>query len=857
MIRRKPGTPPLADRILRLILDMEDYKEKSGDLEEVFSVIFRESGRFRAWIWYWIQVLNALPCFLNNRLYGRFILFKNHLKMTLRFFKRHKGYSSINLTGLTIGFACFLLILLWVQNELKFDRFHENKDRIYRILNKNANGTYANSITYALPPHLKENYAEVEMASRVCPWYGSLVKYKDRSFEEFPIYLTDPDFFKMFTFPFVQGTPDTALPDKHSVVLTQKTAQRYFGSENPLGKIIYMTEFDADFKVTGVVADIPDNSHLQFDMVTRVEWMGAERIARWAEWVAPAYVMFHKGVDGEVFNKKIAGIYREKVSDDANFEPFLQPLSKVYLYGTYRSEIIKKVYLFSLIAVFILVMACVNFMNLSTARSTQRAREIGMRKVIGATRRLVIRQFLGEAMWFSFLSVFLSLFIVWTVLPAFNHFTGKSLSLFSGLSVAVLGVLLAAAIFTGFFAGSYPALYLSSFLPADTLKNRIPRSTGGLVFRKVLIVFQFTISVGLILCTLIVSRQMSFVRKMDLGFNRDHVLTLFSNPELLKSMDVFKQEILDCPGVRSMTSAAQRPHSIGQMIPVNWEGNESEDMVSVAYTMVDYDFFKTFDMKILQGRSFSKQYSTDPVEACIINESAVKMMGLKNPIGTPIHFGHWDIDASLRNLKVVDVVNDFQFRSLHWNSGPFLFRIYRPWHQYIFVKLDGSRIPEALAGIEQVFKKFAPEYPFRFEFLDAAFGRQYATETQLMRLFNFFSLLAVTIACLGLFGLASYTAEQKRKEIGIRKVLGASISSIISLTTKDFLKWILAANLISWPVVYVLMSGWLTQFVDRVPITISLFFLAGILTFVVAFLTVFFQALKAALADPAVSLRCE
>lgn len=784
-------------------------------------------------------------------------MFKNYLKIALRNINRHKVFSFINLAGLAIGMACFILIVLWIQNELSFDKFHVNKDRLFRIQNKLPSGNYANSLTYALPPALKEKYPEVEEMARVWPWHRSLVKYQDKSFDEENYYLTDPGFFKMFSFPFIHGNPETALPDKYSVVLTQKTALRYFGNENPVGKILYLAAHDADFKVTGVIANIPSNSHLQFDMVSRVEWLGEDRLARWREWVAPAYVLLHSDASADSVNTKIAGIYKEIIDPEYGVEPVLQPLTKVHLFQYGRTGSIVRVYIFSIIAVFILVMACINFMNLSTAQSTQRAREVGLRKVLGASRAQVARQFLGEAVLFSFLSMLLALYCVWAVLPAFNNFTAQSLTLFSGSNVSIFLILFFTVLFTGIVAGSYPALFLSSFQPVKTLKSRMTKNSGGSVFRKVLIIFQFTISIGLIVCTLIVSKQLRYVQNRDLGLNREHVVTLNNNPDLEKRFDVFKQELKSKSGILNVTSAAQMPMQVGQSVPMNWEGNPNVDPELWAYTMADYDFFETFDMKIVQGRSFSKNYPTDEKSACIINETASRRLGLENPIGTNINFGHMALDPSLRNLRIIGVVKDFHYRSMYNNIGPFLFRIYKPYHFYVFIKVDGNQITDALQNIKTVFAKYAPDYPFRFNFLDEAFNRQYASDMELRRLFNLFSVLSIIVACLGLFGLVSFTVEQKTKEIGIRKVLGAQVSDIVILTTKEFLKWIAVANLIAWTIGYYLMTQWLNNFVYKVSIGPVVLLMASGLALLVVFITISYQTVKAALANPVDSLRYE
>jgi putative ABC transport system permease protein len=779
------------------------------------------------------------------------------IKIALRKVKRQKGTSFLNIAGLTLGMACFILIVLWVRNELSFDKFHANKDRLFRIQNKLSSGGYANSLTYALPPVLKEKYPEVEEVARVWPWHRSLVKYQDKSFDEENFYLTDPGFFKMFSFPFIHGDSETALQDKYSVVLTRKAAQRYFGDENPLGKILYLAALEADFKVTGVIENIPSNSHLQFDMVSRVEWLGEDRLARWSEWVAPAYVLLRPGARAESVNSKIASIYREYIDPEYDVEPVLQPLTRVHLYWYGRTGGIVEIYIFSIIAVFILVMACINFMNLSTARSTQRAREVGLRKVVGATRSQIIKQFLGESLLFSCLSMVFALLCVWTVLPAFNDFTAKALTLFSGANVSMFLILSLTVLFTGFIAGSYPALFMSSFRPVQIVKNRMSKNSGGSVFRRVLIVFQFTLSAGLIVCTLIVSKQLRYIQNKDLGLNREHIVILNNNPDLGKHFDVFREELKSMPGVLNVTAAAQMPMQVGQSVPINWEGNPSKEPVIWAYTMADYDFFETFDMQILQGRSFSKEFPTDEKSACVINETAAKMLGVEHPIGTNIYFGHMALDPSLRNLQVIGVVKDFHYRSMYNSIGPFLFRIYKPYHFYVFVKLDAHQTQEGLENSKMVFAKYAPDYPFRFEFMDEAFNRQYASDRELRRLFDLFSMLSVIVACLGLFGLASFTAEQKTKEIGIRKVLGARISDIIALTAKEFLMWIAVANLIAWPVAYYLMMKWLNNFVYKSGIGPRVFLLASGLTLFVVVITISYQTIKAAVADPVDSLRYE
>ncbi len=847
----------LARSLLRRYADEEMVSSAEEDLAVRYGVALKEKGVLWARVQSVFQTTSLFFSFFVETLIWRTTMFRSYLKVALRALRRQKGYSFINIIGLTVGMACFILIGLWVKDELSFDRFHEKKDRIFRIVNKTQGGDFIPSPTYALAPELKSLYQEVEEFSRLWPWYGSLVTYGDKKFEEDNICLTDPGFFRMFTFPFIKGNPDTALKNRDAIVITESTAKKYFGNENPIGQALNLAREEKDFIVTGVIEDIPSNSHIQFDFVTRVELLGEDRLARWEEWMGPCYVLLRPNVSAEVFATKIEGIYKEYVRPEATFSPVLQPLTRVRLYERVRPGSVKTVAIFSVIAVFILLMACVNFMNLTTARSTRRAREVGMRKVIGAVRSQLIRQFLGEALVVAFLSLALSLIVVEIALPQFNFFAGKSLALLSKANFSIILTLLFVTVLTGLLAGSYPAFYLSSFRPVFTLKNQPRFGTERSGMRKLLIVFQFVISVGLITCTLVVAKQLRFIRTHDIGVDRKDVVILFNNPTLQKRFDAFKNELLTIPGIKHVTSAAQGPTNIGQSITINWEGNPNEDMLSIDYTVVDYDFFKTFNMEITKGRGFSQEFATDMKESCVITETTALRMGLENPIGKTIYMAHPAWPESFRRAHVIGVVKDFHARSLHSSMWPFVFRMYRPWHTFVFIKIDGTRTPETLAKIESTFKSHTDGYPYRYFFYEDFYERQYQPEWRLGRLFNGFSLLSIVIACLGLFGLGAYMAEQKTKEIGIRKVLGASIPGIIKLTAKEFIKWIAIANLIAWPLAYLVMRGWLQDFAYKVSIGPLIFILATALTLFIAFVTVGYHSIKAALANPVDSLRYE
>ncbi|MFC2170034.1 ABC transporter permease [Acidobacteriota bacterium] len=723
------------------------------------------------------------------------------------------------------------------------------------IIHLNADEVIPNS-SWRLGPALKDRYPEVEDFSRVMFGNLSLVKYGENRFLEQDFYLADPSIFSIFTFPFVRGKPESALGDLKSIVITEEAAGRFFGDQDPIGKRLYVELYESDFTVTGVIKNLPLNSHLKFDLIARVELMGKQRLESW-EFTGFTYVLLRPGVSALEFNQKISNFYREVVDNEAAATLALQPLTRVHLYELGEPGIIKLVYIFSVIAVFILIIACINFMNLSTARSAKRAREVGIRKVTGATRIQLINQFLGESVLFSILSFLLSVFLVEITLPLIRNLTGRELSLFFPGSGHYLLGLIGVVLLTGLLAGSYPALFLSAFRPVHVLKGQFISGSKGKIFRKSLIVFQFSVSISLIICTAVVYKQLHFIHHKDLGFNREFVVGVQNNRRLQRQFDAFKSEVLTSPDVLNVTAAASNPAQVEQWIKIDWEENPEDEPLPIGYTMVDYDFFETFDMEITQGRSFSRDFLRDETEACIINESAEKAMNIESPVGKQVDFGHPAFEEPFRQVQIVGVVKDFHFKTLHKPIGPFIFRIYKPWHFIVFIKLRPDNIQAALRGIENIYQKFSPEFPFQYMFLDDVFQRLYDSERQMSRLFTVFGLLAVLISCLGLFGMASFTAEQKTKEIGIRKILGASVSGVVFLLCEEFLRWVLLANLISWPIAYLVMQSWLTGFAYRTNIGISTFILAAVTALLIALGTISYQTVKSSFANPVDSLRYE
>jgi putative ABC transport system permease protein len=783
-------------------------------------------------------------------------MLKNYIKIAFRNLLRQKLYSLINITGLSIGIACFLLISLWVFDELSYDRFHENKDRIYRINTMSKEMGLITSSSWRLGPAMIDVYPEIEAFTRLWPWGRSLIKYKNKSFDESSFYLADPAFFHIFSFEFIHGSPETALQDKHGVVLTEKTAKRYFGDDDPLGKTIFIRQYDHDFEVSGVIEDIPTNSSIRFDLIARVDLMPLQRLNSW-EFTGYTCVLLNEEIDIETMDQKIYDFYREYVDAEADLYPFLQPLTDVHLYQDGTPGLIKMVRYFSIIAIFILLIACINFMNLRTARATKRAIEVGIRKVVGANRRQLIIQFLSESLLISIISLAIGILLVELILPAFNQVAMKQLQLFSGQIADTILFLSAATIITGLISGSYPAIYLSSFLPVKILKGKSFSSDFGNTSRKALTIFQFAISIGLIICILTWQEQLHFIQNKDIGIKKDFVINLIHNQDLVSKFEPYRTDLLKNRSIRSVTSSASTPFNIGSFIGVNWEGHFDQESVIMPYNMVEYDFFKTFDMKFIDGRSFSREISTDKTQACVINQSAARLMGFDSSIGKEIYFDHPAFEESYKYVKIIGVVNDFHAHSLHKEIAPSIFRMHEPYLSYVYLKIQPGKITQTLDYIKETTNVFAPDYPFRFEFMDKTYNRLYEMEIRMGKIINIFTLLAIFISCLGLFGLASYTIEKRTKEIGIRKVLGASVPKITSMLSLEFLKWVALANLIAWPVAWLFMRQWLYNFVYRIDLNLWIFLGAGSIGLVLALLTVIFQSTKAALSNPVEALRYE
>ena len=790
-------------------------------------------------------------------------MLRNYLKTAIRNISRHKGYSIINISGFAIGIACCILIFLWVQDELSYDRFHENIDDLYRVVEhqiQSSGDIFPIARTqYPLGQALVDGYAEFISFTHYLPISRVLITYGEKKIYESGIAWTDPSFFEMFTFPLLQGDPKTVLSSKNSILISEEMVEKYFMDIDPIGQTVTIQN-SIDLVVSGVFKKIPTNSHLQFDFLGNFEklldFTGLTR--EWGSNNYYTYVQLVANTPYKEINKKIYN-FLQTIYPDSNYTKYLlQPVKDIHLYSYFQIDLggvsakrDKYVYMFSIIAVFVLLIACINFINLTTARSSGRSLEIGIRKVVGAHRSNLMRQFLGESLFISILALLIAIGMVLLLLPAFNTLSGKALSLATLNIPLLLLVLLGITLITGILSGSYPAFLLSSIQPVKALKGTLRLGSKKSTFRKVLVTFQFSLSIALILGTFVVYRQLNFIQEKNLGYTQDHVIYLSEGGEFWQKYDTFKEELLQHPEILGVTAASSVPtFTVTSTTGVSWEGKDPEDKILFTQFTVDYDYFETLGMEMVQGRSFSRKFSTDMEEAYVLNETGAAMTGLKDPIGKS--FALWN-----RKGTIVGVVKDYNFKSLHTKIEPLLHRLWGRYYRHVLIQVKSGDMPQSLKTIEKIYAKHNPGYPFEYLFLNEELNRLYISDKRTAKVFQTFMVLALFISSLGLFGLASYMAAQRTKEIGIRKILGASITGIFVLQLKEFAKWVLLANAIAWPLGYLVMDRWLKNFAYRTDIALWIFLASGILGFVIAVITVSYQSLKASFANPVDSLKYE
>ncbi len=795
-------------------------------------------------------------------------MLKNYLKIAFRNLLKSKAFSLINIAGLAIGLSGFILLSLYIRQELSFDDFNTKADRIYRPVEiQRPAGVPEQQVAVTMGPlaaALKNDFPEIEAAARIMPAPAYFCNVGEKGFYEDQIVYADPGIFNIFTIPFIEGDPAQALKDPNSIVLTKSAAWKYFGDQDPVGRIFTINQQVGknEMKITGIIKDYPENSHIRFSMIgslstlrNDIPWMD-----NWGDNFLATYVLLKKGADKSQLEKKFPAFIEKyhKGDETYSFSLYLQHLKDIHLYSddiiyqtfNHNQGSIVKVYTFSTIALFILIIACINFMNLSTARSAKRIKEVGIRKVLGSGRSNLVIQFMGEAVIIALFAFLFAILITEFAFPYFKSVFNITLDFQFKNNILFSLEMLAVTILVGIAAGLYPAFYLSKAQPAQSLKNYRGTMGGGSLLRKVLVVAQFAIAIVLIISSGIVMDQMNFIRNKNLGFNKEQLLYIPIRGKAERDKtELLKNELLKNNYIVSASAVSGQIGASGSQGTETVEGSGDNASLMMRRSYVDFDYFKTMQLKIVDGRAFSKDYPTDSINAVIINQTAVKKFGWKNPVGK--------VFKGDPASTVIGVVRDYNFYSVHARIEPQIIRISKDNIDNLLVRVRPGRLKETTNYIETTWNKINQGKPFEYTFVDDYFDNIYKSDLNTEKLFGTFAFLAVFIACLGLFGLASFTAEQKTKEIGVRKVLGSSIAGIIFLLSKEFIKWVVISCVIAFPAAYFLMNNWLTKFAYRTEISVFIFIAAALITIVIALFTVGYQSVKAALVNPVKSLRYE
>ena len=866
------SSPRAARWILERIHSDKGFFTHLGDFEEAFSEILEEKGAAIAHIWYWIQVFRSLPGFIKNKLYWSAIMIKNYFTISLRSLMKNKWISLINISGLAVGLACFILILAYIQHEFSYDRFFEKADQIYRVLVSDRFSTetteYNDTNPELLAPLLKSEFPEIINSTRI---YKSSATEKTVMQKENKLFYSDglyadENFLNVLTYPLISGFREEALKGPNTVVLTESLAQKLFGTEEPLGQTLaYREKYRTyDVKVTGVIKNLPEATHLKFDYLLSMETLSSDKrnsymFNTWDVWNFQTYVELVPNTTKEAFEAKIPPFIKNYFSDK-NYSTdevnvMLQPVSDIHLRSQIREDRatnneIRYIYLFGSIALIILLIACINYMNLTSARAAVRAKEIGIRKVTGAYRRQIFNQFIGESIFTALMGAGLAIGLVHLFIPRFRTLISTDLHINYLQNPGLLFLIIGVVVLTGILSGIYPAALLSSFRPVKVMRGQTCSGKKGSFFRNVLVVFQFCATIILLIGTLVVFRQMHFIRSERLGYDREHVVIIpIREEETRKKANQLKNGFLNLPEVQnvSLTSGLPtdiRSHLYGTKFQTDLGETKTMDFF---FDYVDHDFVDVFKLKILEGRNFSKEHRDD--DSCLlVNEAFVKKLGWAEPIAK-------EFKSMGKNRKIVGVIKDFHFATLHSEIQPMA--VVLGGGNKLAVRIHPGNVTNTIGALKNVFDKNTSSQPFDFTFLDDEYNRLYSKEQRTGQIFGTFSIIAVFIACLGLLGLASFIVERKTKEIGIRKILGASEIRIVNLLTRDFLKLILIANVLAWPIAYFLMRSWLQDFVYRIGLNAWIFFLAAGTALFIAILTVISQTLRAALSNPSESLRYE
>jgi putative ABC transport system permease protein len=867
-------------KALRFLLKKEYLEEIEGDMEEVFFATAKERSAAAAARNYYWEVLRLLRpilirSFKSSYNYKPFNMYKNYLMIAWRNLLKKKAYSAINILGLALGIACCLLIFMYVDYERSFDNYHAKGDRIYRVIHgsRDEKESTASFWVWGNAPigqALYDNFPEVDKVVQFSGRSDLLLTRGDVTYQEEGVFFMDSTAFEVFSWKLLKGNPKTALSAPYSIVLTESTAKKYFGDEDPLGKTLKGSgsagrSDPGEYMVTGVMEDVPANSHFRFNALLSMTTFRKARGDLWNEWGYVdfyTYFLVNDQFDKARFEAKVPEfIARVLKNPDDKYHIVIEPLKDMYL-GTVAQRqpgetgSISNLYIFSIIGLFVLAIAIINFMNLSTARSMERGKEVGIRKSIGAERKSLVSQFMGESFVIVSFSMIVALVVVVIALPGMNNITGRTLDVNHFISIQSIGWLIAATLLIGLIAGSYPAFVLSSFNPATVLKGMSKSGKIGVTLRKTLVIFQFSLSIALIAGTIVVYFQMNHILNKDLGFDKERMLILDYNYDesVNRIRETLKTEMESNPSV--ISSAFTRsvpggyfPNAYTEIVTPD---GEKKGMAQPIF-QVGIDFVNHFGLELVAGRSYSRDHPSDTIGGLVLNEAAARQYGYANPadiVGKK--YSQWG-----REGEVIGVVKDFNYISLHRNIEPLTLPLEPFACRYLSLKIKSADVPQTIGQVQETWKRLVPYRPFLYSFLDDDFDRQYQKDMNFKTLFITFSSLAIFIACLGLFGLATYTAELRTKEIGIRKVLGANVNSIVALLSKDFIVLISVAILLATPAAWYSMNRWLEGFAYRIEIQVWIFILAGLLAIGIAALTISFQAIKAARGNPVNALRSE
>lgn len=869
---KSPQRPPeWADRILEFFCSERHLDEIQGDLHEWYYYRIKKQGLRKARLFYVFDVARSLRLHrmkskreINSSL-NPIVMYKNYFKTSLRLLLRNKTFSAINILGLSLGIAACILCFIYIQEERNYDTFHSNYENIYRVNRLESNQEKSSVTSGLLAPALKEEYPEVEDALRFLPWFDDVVlSHDDQHFLSDELLIAGANFFDFFDFELIQGDPLQVLARPSTIVLTEELAKSLFGDENPIGKSLKGLN-DLEYEVTGVAKRAPDNSHFSYDAIisfaTVVPGRGTLNFSwlnRWLTQVVFTFVRLNEETEAQTLTDKLPAFMEKYLPDEqSKFSMYLQPLQEIYLGSNDIAHSRKTaggnaryIFILSAIALFLLLIGCINYINISTAKATQRAKEISMRKVLGANKSQLMQQFFGEALLMAFLSALIALLLLRASLPQVNLILQKELGFDLFSKPWVIGGLLLLIFLSALLAGIYPAFILASFRIKSLLGAGFRSSSSNSRLRKGLSIVQFGIATCLIAFTILVFQQTRFLQDKPLGFNKDQLIVLDLESNLFNNFIPFKNKLLENPHILSIANSQTVPGSSALTTYIS-DKPDMQNQIESSFWRVDFDFLKTYDIKIKEGRDFNRQFSTDTLGAVVINESLARTLSLENPLEQRLYF-----DDST-SVEIVGLAQDFNYESLYHKIAPQFFFIGGRVDGKLSLRLDGRDMPATLAYIKNTWEQFESRYPFKYTFLDEQFASFYEAEQRLFKAIGLFALLCIFIACLGLYGLTAYNVDRLKKEIGIRKVFGAEVADILKLLSKDHLRLIALAFVIAMPVAWLAMRRWLADFTYHVSIAWWIFAAAGVLVLIIALFTVSFQSVKAAVANPAKTLKCE